>query len=593
MASGANVVAGSSDSSSALEGPKTRHSTMQTRSSSPPSSGSSQVPVPGVILTGSDSPSCPNETNPNQLHGGNDDREEGLKEQTRGKGSSVSLDQPLKNPHKRTAGARKTEKLDRKNLELSSEASAISKRSKEEVDSTPRPAPGSVKRRRVPARKAATEAAMSNGSPSLRSGAQYGVLTHSCKLILSSLSSSLLFHPISPLLKKLALDHNKDYCETCNGIGEFLCCETCPVAMHFICADPPVLTVPEGDWFCRNCTDKKKEEEKKAKGLKADEKPGPFDRFSQFIRRRNPSIFVPPAYIRSVFPDVGINERGEYLSIRDYRPSRTDFREDGNELKKLHDPKGKVRLCYHCSKSAIRGRMVSCDYCPLHWHLNCLGSASIPPARRKWRCPAHVEHATVQPKKVPSKGKAIQVAPERAPIDGDYEVIGQDEWLDPRLINQPYQVSASSIVRNFLQSVSSSSGSQLNQETEKAFHLTKSEMDVIGILSECQMSRRLQDEQVRVGFMSNSSENARVINGPLSPDPLKPEEDHLTPLTKDLHSLLSLPLGTPSPEYLERLMAVDRLLRVCGKEEVMAFVTRVLRKKGCLEGVGSEADQEA
>lgn len=71
------------------------------------------------------------------------------------------------------------------------------------------------------------------------------------------------------------------------------------------------------------------------------------------------------------------------------------FREDGNELKKLHDPKGKVRLCYHCSKSAIRGRMVSCDYCPLHWHLNCLGSASIPPARRKWRCPAHVEHATV------------------------------------------------------------------------------------------------------------------------------------------------------------------------------------------------------
>lgn len=84
------------------------------------------------------------------------------------------------------------------------------------------------------------------------------MLTHSCKLILSSLSSSLLFHPISPLLKKLALDHNKDYCETCNGIGEFLCCETCPVAMHFICADPPVLTVPEGDWFCRNCTDKKK-----------------------------------------------------------------------------------------------------------------------------------------------------------------------------------------------------------------------------------------------------------------------------------------------------------------------------------------------
>jgi hypothetical protein len=41
--------------------------------------------------------------------------------------------------------------------------------------------------------------------------------------------------------------------------------------------------------------------------------------------------------------------------------------------------------------------IVSCDYCPLHWHLDCLSPPllSMPPLDRKWMCPNHVDHTLV------------------------------------------------------------------------------------------------------------------------------------------------------------------------------------------------------
>lgn len=35
--------------------------------------------------------------------------------------------------------------------------------------------------------------------------------------------------------------------------------------------------------------------------------------------------------------------------------------------------------------------MISCDFCPLHWHVDCLDPplSTYPPFSRKWRCPNH------------------------------------------------------------------------------------------------------------------------------------------------------------------------------------------------------------
>jgi hypothetical protein len=52
-------------------------------------------------------------------------------------------------------------------------------------------------------------------------------------------------------------------------------------------------------------------------------------------------------------------------------------------------------LCFGCGLSARNGQMmISCDFCPLHWHLDCLEAPlCIPPAiTDKWMCPCHAAH---------------------------------------------------------------------------------------------------------------------------------------------------------------------------------------------------------
>ena len=42
--------------------------------------------------------------------------------------------------------------------------------------------------------------------------------------------------------------------------------------------------------------------------------------------------------------------------------------------------------------------MITCDYCPLSWHMDCIDPpmASMPNPARKWMCPTHVEHVLVR-----------------------------------------------------------------------------------------------------------------------------------------------------------------------------------------------------
>jgi hypothetical protein len=41
--------------------------------------------------------------------------------------------------------------------------------------------------------------------------------------------------------------------------------------------------------------------------------------------------------------------------------------------------------------------ILSCDYCPLHWHMDCLDPpmTGIPARERRWMCPNHIEHIFV------------------------------------------------------------------------------------------------------------------------------------------------------------------------------------------------------
>jgi len=108
-----------------------------------------------------------------------------------------------------------------------------------------------------------------------------------------------------------------------------------------------------------------------------------------------------------------------------FRTSRFNLPEE-REPFRLKDKNGNPVLCFRCKQSALPEResnmrsngrelrsrkstakdpepeelwksIASCDYCSLHWHLDCLEPplSAMPPAHKKWMCPAHVDHVAV------------------------------------------------------------------------------------------------------------------------------------------------------------------------------------------------------
>ena len=68
---------------------------------------------------------------------------------------------------------------------------------------------------------------------------------------------------------------------------------------------------------------------------------------------------------------------------------------------RLKDAKNQVILCFRCGLSSLGKReIISCDYCGLHWHLDCLNPPLANPpfrdpqnrAKYKWMCPAHADN---------------------------------------------------------------------------------------------------------------------------------------------------------------------------------------------------------
>ena len=62
-----------------------------------------------------------------------------------------------------------------------------------------------------------------------------------------------------------------------------------------------------------------------------------------------------------------------------------------DEKRQRVDVDSRQVLCYICGRSGRAGPLVSCDYCPLSFHLDCLDPPLSEIPRDVWMCPNHVE----------------------------------------------------------------------------------------------------------------------------------------------------------------------------------------------------------
>ena len=271
---------------------------------------------------------------------------------------------------------------------------------------------------------------------------------------------------------------NNDFCDACSGRGRFLCCDGCPRSFHFACVCPPLdvneMPFPNGtllprqeappkdaraaraladdSWFCQVCF-AERQPPAMPRGC------GPFGMLLRQLATENPRMFALPADLRNYFKGVGTAPDGAYLDTTVQRPlklNRQGFMEDRDPFL-LRDKQGEPILCFCCGQSALPreavtvrvgesiemaerraiaaahaagktraswadapGRpMLSCDFCTLHWHLDCVQPAlsSMPPATRRWRCPAHSSQG--QPRmRIPRAPQAVQsvTVPPGAPL---------------------------------------------------------------------------------------------------------------------------------------------------------------------------------
>ncbi|KAL1835937.1 hypothetical protein VTJ49DRAFT_5855 [Mycothermus thermophilus] len=187
-------------------------------------------------------------------------------------------------------------------------------------------------------------------------------------------------------------DDNDDYCSSCGGNGELLCCDGCTRSFHFTCVDPPLAKDAMSDeWFCNVCRSRRDPAHLPVRT-------GAFGTLLEKLDTRNASAFRLPAAIRDRFEGVRTGADGEYEEatqpVKPTRKKKADEELGPDFFTRLRDNDGNPVICHGCQRgsSAERALIIPCSACGLFWHLDCLDPPMAqPPVLRTWKCPLHTD----------------------------------------------------------------------------------------------------------------------------------------------------------------------------------------------------------
>lgn len=115
----------------------------------------------------------------------------------------------------------------------------------------------------------------------------------------------------------------------------------------------------------------------------------PFEELIRVASLLNPKQFELPIEMTEPFPFPG-TERAEQI--------KNGRRVKNKRLIEL-DTHGCVtlpaKLCFSCNKSCKRAPLISCDYCTLYFHQDCLDPPMTALPAGRWMCPNHPQHFIV------------------------------------------------------------------------------------------------------------------------------------------------------------------------------------------------------
>ena len=111
-------------------------------------------------------------------------------------------------------------------------------------------------------------------------------------------------------------DENDEYCSSCGGNGELVCCDGCTRSFHFKCVDPPFReegSLPD-EWYCNVCLSKRQPDLAMQQGA--------FASLLTGLDKQNSRAFRLPGLVRGYFEGVKTGADGEFEDANAYVPPK-------------------------------------------------------------------------------------------------------------------------------------------------------------------------------------------------------------------------------------------------------------------------------